>query len=222
MDVLRNRSTMNYGEDIPLDRTLLVDWCISQLEKWGSSVGMEAFRDDGREDRVVVVLGGKVLVVDIDFTVDRTDRRLPRLDVVAVKTSYAIPNSISESSTDGVYTVESLLADSIRAFCNEVQKDEALRRPREAARLGRSVTDHFRDLMILDSYAQSRECGGIRWFTDVQEVVLETEKLAVAESKAIASYVLRQCGHYFVLSDAIALASWTDHSLNHSRHLIYS
>ena len=189
IELLRKRPSTDYGEDIPLDRAILVDWCISQLQNSGSSVGMETFRDDGREDRQIVVLGGKVLVVDIEFTVDRTDHHLPRLDVVTVKTSYAIPNGISNSSSDNINSVERLLADSIQAFFNEAQKDEALRRPQEAARLGRSVRDHCRYLMTLDSFAQRKEDGGIRWFADVHQLGIAAENMAKAEAISVASYV---------------------------------
>ena len=191
VEMLRKRSATSYGEDIPLDRTVMVDWCISRVKAWGASVGMETFRDDEREGRMVVVLGGKVLVVDVDFAIDRADPLIPRIDVVGVKTSYAIPNGASSSITDSPTSLEVLLADSIQAFCIEVQKHEELRQPREAARLGKVVVDHLSYLMTLDKFALRKEDGGIRWFADVHQVGLTSEKLAKAEAQSVASCVFQ-------------------------------
>ena len=61
MDILRERLGIVYGEDIPLERTALVDWCISRFEAWGTSAGMEAFREEERNGHVTLILGGKVI-----------------------------------------------------------------------------------------------------------------------------------------------------------------
>jgi hypothetical protein len=180
---------MSYGEDIPLDRTLIVDWCVSRVKTWGASVGMETFGDDGQEARMTVVLGGKVLVVDVDFAVDRSDPLAPSIEVVGVKTSYAVSNGLSSSTIESSFTLEALLADSIQAFCTEVQKDEALRQPQEVVRFGKVVVNHLSYLMTLDKFASKKDDGGIRWFDDALQLSSTAETLAKSEAQFAASCV---------------------------------
>ena len=99
LETLRKRSGITYGEDIPLDRATIVDWALSPLEAWGASAGMEAFKEEERNGRMTVMLGGKVLVIDVDLAIDRTDPEKPTVSVAAVKTSYAIPNVATSSTT---------------------------------------------------------------------------------------------------------------------------
>ncbi|TFY58921.1 hypothetical protein EVJ58_g6110 [Rhodofomes roseus] len=124
LDALRKRAGITYGEDVPLDRASVVDWCVSRLEAWGTSAGMETFREEEREGRVTVVLGGKVLVIDIDLAVDRADPERPAVSVANVKTSYAIPNVATSSTTQGSASLDGFLADRVRAFLKELALDE--------------------------------------------------------------------------------------------------
>lgn len=170
----------------------MVDWCVSRLETWGKSVGMETFKDDSREGGggISVVLGGKVLVVDVDFSVDETNLPESKITVSSVKTSYAISNSGSGSSnTGGSISLDAFLKESIQNFCSEVRKPEAYRNLEEAARLGTVILDQLRYLVMLDQLAARKEDNGLKWFTDVDQLCPILEGFAKSEAEIIASYV---------------------------------
>ncbi|TFK75347.1 hypothetical protein BDN72DRAFT_513121 [Pluteus cervinus] len=175
------RPSVIFGEDIPLKPTLMVDWCISRLEAWGTSLGMETFKDDGRQGSVTLVLGGKVLVIDVDLSIDKSNPSFPRLRVASVKTSYA-----NAQSTTGSFALDAFLSESIEAFCTEVQKAEESRDPEKAARLGAAVKDYLKYLVLLDGLATRQQDGGTRWFMDIEELYPTLQKLARDESEAIA------------------------------------
>ncbi|KAI0637430.1 hypothetical protein C8Q77DRAFT_1155267 [Trametes polyzona] len=183
---LRKRVGITYGEDIPLDRVELPEWFLERLREWGMSAGMEAFNEPERDGHSTAVLGGKVLVVDIDFLVNRSDPERPLVDVAACKTQYAIPNSTATSSTGNSTSLDGFLADAIRAFLGEVQKEDAKRDSVEAARLGDLLADHFSYLMKLDHLALSEGDGGLRWFTFIDRMSLEVEKLANSEAEVLS------------------------------------
>ena len=132
-----------------------------------------------------VVLGGKILVLDIDFSVDGHS-----IDVKTVKSSYAVPangsvNTLGSSSLDG------LLAKSIRTFLVSVQQNPSSsgQQALEAERLGRVVKGHLEYLMMLDGLAALKEAegGGIRWFCDGDVLSGRLVGFAKAEAGAIAS-----------------------------------
>ncbi|KAI0373267.1 hypothetical protein BV20DRAFT_938026 [Pilatotrama ljubarskyi] len=182
---LRKRAGITFGEDIPLERIHLPEWFLKRLLEWGSSAGMEAFNDPEQDGHSSVVLGGKVLVIDLDFVVDRKNSERPDVNVAACKTAYAIRNSTSTSSTGNSISLDGFLADAIRAFLREVQKDDTERDSVEAARLGHLLSEHFVYLMKLDHLAQSEGEGGLRWFTFIDRMSLEVEKLAGSEADAL-------------------------------------
>jgi hypothetical protein len=175
-----------------------MDWVVSRLESWGTSVGMETFKDNlMRDGDWTVVLGGKVLVLDIDFSFDRAlDPNKPRIGVERLKTSYAAPNNITDGSitanTEGSSLLNALLAGGIRAFLEEVQKDPEAQDAVEAERLGKIVVSHLKYLMVLDKLATRKEQdgGGIRWFVDADELGARVEKFAGSEADAIVTYVV--------------------------------
>ncbi|KAF9472140.1 hypothetical protein BDN70DRAFT_503976 [Pholiota conissans] len=189
IDVLSKRTGVSYGEDVPLLATSVPEWCIDQLKNWGTSVGMETFK----EGSSTVVLGGKSLVIDVDFTISHENPLKPMLKVANVKTANALlPNSNSHttntnsgSSTSAL--LDAFLKDGIEKYCNEMQKDENTRDPQYAARLRRDVLDHLRYLVLLDGLASRKDDGGIRWFTDIDELWPVLNGLAKMESKVVAS-----------------------------------
>lgn len=159
-------------------------------------MGMETFKEDlEREGRMTFVLGGKVLVLDIDLSVDRTlHPGSPRIDVKSLKTSYAIPNGAGGSgsataNTEGSASLDVFLATSIGAFLHEVQKDTDLLDAMHAERLGNAVAEQLEYLMMLDKVAaiKEEEGGGIRWFVDIDELGAKAEKFASREADVIAS-----------------------------------
>jgi hypothetical protein len=137
-----------------------------------------------------IVLGGKVLVLDIYFS-----NKL-RIDIEKLKTSYAIPgNSLdgttsNTGNTEGSASLDVLLTGSIRAFLREIQKDPEVLDALEAERLGKVVVDHLGYLMVLDKLAARKDekNGGMRWFVDADELAVEVTKFAGSEADAVATY----------------------------------
>ena len=189
LETLRKRAGITYGEDIPLDRATIVDWAVSRLESWGSSAGMEAFKEEERNGHMTVVLGGKVLVIDIELAIDRADPTKPGVSVATVKTSYAIPNVATSSTTQGSASLDGFLADRVRAFLVEVQKEPREQDSVEAARLGALCSESLKYLMRLDQLALEEGEGGLRWFSDIDALAQDSERFAVSECQAITSYV---------------------------------
>lgn len=157
---------------------------------------METFKEDHeREGRMTFVLGGKVLVIDIELSVDRTTlSKIPRVTLNSLKTSYAVPNGTSAngsatSNTEGSASLDALLTSSVKSFLDEVQKETDLLDTIEAERLGQDVANQMRYLMMLDTVAADKdeEGGGMRWFVDVDELGSSSEKFARKEADTIAS-----------------------------------
>ena len=186
VDVLRKRVGIIYGENIPLERTTLVDWFLSRLEGWGTSSGMEAFRDES-DGRLTMMLGGKVIVVDINLAVDRSDAEAPKINLISVKTSYAVPNGAGGApTTAGSISLDGFLADSLRAFLTEIQKDEELQDPEEASRISSRIADDFKYLMDLDQLALREGDQGLRWFNSMDMLAAQAESVASKEAKSVA------------------------------------
>jgi hypothetical protein len=191
VDALRSWPSSRYGEDVPLNPISIVDWCVSRLETWGTSVGMETFVDNGRGGGITVVLGGKVLVVDVDLSVDKMDALQPNVKVSNVKTSYAISNTSGSTSGAGNSTsLDALLHGTIERFYVEVQKAEGIRNSEDAARFGANILEQLRYLVMLDRLAAGKEDGGLRWFADVDQLCPILEGFAKSEADVVASYVL--------------------------------
>ncbi|KAJ7039222.1 hypothetical protein C8F04DRAFT_1087546 [Mycena alexandri] len=186
IDTLRKRSGINYGEDIPMDPKAILGWCIERLEWWAKSAGMEAYKEDGRE--AAMLLAGTVLVVEVEFSLNREDPLNPKLDVASVKTSYAIPNSDSgiTSNTDGSISLDAFLAGTIQNFCTELKKSEETRDPQEVARLGVVILDQLKYLVVLDRLAAHKDDGGVRWFVDVDQLCSILENFSKSEAEVVA------------------------------------
>jgi hypothetical protein len=152
---------------------------------------METFKDEDDGGKMIMVLGGKVLVVDLIFSINREDAANPKVDVTSVKTSYAISSGLTAPAPEASNSLDNFLADGIRGFCIEAQKNEAIREPRKVARLGKLIVEHLSYLMMLDKLATRIEGGGIRWFVDVDQfqVRLSIERLAASEAEVVASCV---------------------------------
>lgn len=193
MDILRKRLSIIYGEDIPLDRTALIDWCISRFEAWGASAAMEAFREEEKEGHITLILGGKVIVIDINLAVDRSDPLNPRISVTGVKTTYAVPNGSAGSVTAGSTSLDGFLANTLGEFLAEVQKEDELQDPEGAHKTGSRIADGLKYLMMLDKLAEDEGDQGLRWFNNVDLLALEVERFASEEAAAIAKYVTLLC-----------------------------
>jgi hypothetical protein len=164
-----------------------VGWCIERLESWAKSAGMETYKEDGRE--AGMLLAGTVLVMEVEFSVNREEPLNPKLDVASVKTSYAIPNSDSgvTSNTDGSISLDAFLAGTIQNFCTELKKSEEVRDPRQVAKLGVAVLEQLRYLVMLDRLAARKDDGGVRWFVDIDQLCSILENFSKSEAEAVAS-----------------------------------
>ncbi|KAI0342145.1 hypothetical protein BDW22DRAFT_1407766 [Trametopsis cervina] len=182
---LRKRMDVSYGEDIPLETDALSDWCTARFETWGKLAGMEAFKEEQRDGRITIMLGGKVIVIDMEFTVERLNASLPLLKVTNVKTSFAVPNGTSAPTSSGSTSLDGLLIRSLTEFLAEVQKDPDVRDPEEAARIGERISDCLKYLMKLDLLALHEGDGGLRWFNSCDLLSLTLENYASLESSAI-------------------------------------
>ena len=67
-------------------------------EHGGTSVEMKNFID-GYEDGVTVFLGGKVLVIDVDFAIELDEQLSRRLKVANIKSSNALVSGNSHPIT---------------------------------------------------------------------------------------------------------------------------
>lgn len=148
---------------------------------------METYKEDGRE--AGMLLAGTVLVMEVEFSVNREEPLNPKLDVASVKTSYAIPNSDSgvTSNTDGSISLDAFLARTIQNFCTELKKSEEVRDPRQVAKLGVAVLEQLRYLVMLDRLAARKDDGGVRWFVDIDQLCSILENFSKSEAEAVAS-----------------------------------
>lgn len=150
---------------------------------------MESFKDDGRGGNVTVMLGGKVLVVDVDFSISRENPARPRARVASVKTSYAASDDVSgtSSNTKGSISLDTFLAESIQNYCDEVQKLEHERDAVRAAKLALNVLQQLRYLVMLDRLAEKKDGARIAWFVDTDELCPKVEAFAKLEAEVVAS-----------------------------------
>lgn len=179
-----------YSEDIPLDPAAVANFCISRLEAWGVKAGiMESFKDDTRAGSATVTFGGKVLVVDVVFSISNENPSRPRARVASVKTSYATSDDASgtSSNTKGSISLDAFLAESIQEYCDEVQKPEDERDAIRAAKLASHVLRQLRYLVMLDRLAEQKEGARSAWFVDTDELCPKVEIFAKSEAEVVAS-----------------------------------
>ncbi|THH20790.1 hypothetical protein EW146_g649 [Bondarzewia mesenterica] len=192
--VLRERAP--YGEDVPLEKGLIADWCIERISQWGAEVGMEAFPEADTSGRRTLVLGGKVLVLDVEFALQ------PFVDIVGVRTSYAVPNGAPGGTAKGSVSLDGFLTDVLSAWVREVQRLAQKQVNATAgieagtgvngvdattAALGKEVLKSFGYLMRLDQLASIEGDPGIRWFSDIDALGASLEGFAKVEAQAVAS-----------------------------------
>ncbi|KXN90176.1 hypothetical protein AN958_04666 [Leucoagaricus sp. SymC.cos] len=189
VDAFQNRAGTIYSEDIPLDPASVASFCISRLEAWGVKAGMESFKDDGRGGNVTVMLGGKVLVVDVDFSISKENLSRPRARVANVKTSYATSDDASgnSSNTKGSISLDAFLAESVQKYCDEVQRPEEERDAIRAARLAMNVQKQLHYLVMLDRLAEKKDGARAAWFVDTDELCPKVEAFAKSEAEVVAS-----------------------------------
>lgn len=169
-----------------MDQVDVVDWCVSQLEECGKKAGMETFKEAESYGKIPLILGGKVLVVDIELAVDRSDEEHPTLSVIALKTSYASP--VSGATTEGSASMNGFLMDYIREFIVEAHKPLGEQDTKKAGKLIKGFLAYMQYLMKLDGMATQEGDSGLRWFNNIDELALTAEGRAKTESRSIARW----------------------------------
>ncbi|TFK53452.1 hypothetical protein OE88DRAFT_1626688 [Heliocybe sulcata] len=183
----KSHSKASYVEDIPLDRPQIPTYCLSRLETWGTSAGMECFREEEKEGKILLVMGGKVLVVDVEVSLDRTFPEDPVMRLSNVKTSYAVPSaSAGASNAVGSTTLDVFLTEIIKRFLDEAQKPEEKQDCAETARLGKAVASSLQYLMSLDALAAMEGDSGLRWFGEVDRLASTVNGLTKSEAIAVS------------------------------------
>ncbi|KAF7321439.1 hypothetical protein MKEN_00664400 [Mycena kentingensis (nom. inval.)] len=187
-NTLRSRSGTNseYGEDIPLEPQAIAEWCIGRLQFWATSVGLEAYREDGA--KAGLLLAGLVFAMDVEFSVDTLDSAHPKINVATVKTAYS-------GSSDTSPALDTFMARTIQSFCDELNKTPDVRDSKRVARLGSRVIEQLRYLRMLDPLAKAEsppeqvdgENTGVRWFTDMDKLYPVLEEFSRAEAAVVAS-----------------------------------
>lgn len=175
-------SLTRFGEDIPRDQTILPGWCISRIESYGAAAGLQQFKDEDASGKILLVLAGQVMVLDIVF------QKGDKLEAVSVSTSYATQGDPASVSP----LLDSLMLQLVRSFLAVTLHEDA--DPWKAARLGEVISAQFRDLFLLDSLAsQQTNGGGSMWFTHTKTVDEIASELAKTEAQAVSSCVSMFC-----------------------------
>ena len=169
-----------------MDKADVVDWSVSQLEECGKMARMEVFKEVGADGKITLIFGDKVLVVDIEFSVDRSDETHPKLSVIALKTSYASP--VNGATTKGSASMNGFLMDYIREFIAEAHKPLGEQGTKKAGKLIRGFLAHMQYLMKLDGIATQEGDGGLRWLNDIDALALTADGRAKTEAQSIAKY----------------------------------
>lgn len=175
-----------YEEPIPLDRQYIPEWCMSRIETWGTKVGMESFTEDKKDGRVTMVLGGKVLVIDVELTIHRTP--IPRIELASMKTSHALPsgtsgvNALAERSA----SLDEMLYLTWRKYLEVVQRNDP-ESATQAAHVVRDIHSQLTYLMKLDELASQEGDKGIRWFSDVGLMCSVAERILKTEASVVNS-----------------------------------
>lgn len=155
---------------------------------------MEAFPEAESNGRRTIILGGKVLVLDVDFIMH------PTVDVAAVKTSYAVPSSGTSGSASA--SLSGYLEDVLREWLRSVQSEVVT--GIKTARLGRKVLESLTYLMKLDRLAEKEGDKGIQWFSDQDALGQKLEGFARTEAQVVAQYVLAASfSSWFLISSSI-------------------
>jgi hypothetical protein len=118
-----------------------------------------------------------------------------------VKTSYALTQQQQQlqqqrglngekANAMGSLTLDDFLSRTIQAFLTEAQRENDVRDPRKASRLGKDILVQLQYLVMVDQLAERPSAdGGLKWFIGLDEVYPPLEEFAKKEAGVIASYV---------------------------------
>lgn len=146
-------------------------------------MGMHCFRDDSKQN--AVTFAGNVLVIDVEFAIEQANAEKPLLKVAEIKTSHAL-DAGNSTNTSLSTQLDVFLAESLRSYCDEMQKQEEVRDSQRAATLRRRLIEYLRYLVLLDGLASKKDDGSIKWFTDLDELSPILVDVARSEAQSIA------------------------------------
>lgn len=140
---------------------------------------MQVFKE-AHENRETVVLGGKLLVIDIDFAI-----AVPYMEVITLKTSWAVANSHSSvpATTEGSPLLDAFLKRCIDAYLEEIQGRQE---PLEVERRGRVVSEQLTYLMMLDKLAAEEGGAGVKRLKEMERIAGIAEEVAKGEITGVA------------------------------------
>lgn len=161
---------------------------------------METFTEEKKEEgKTVIVLGGKVLVIDVELAVVNGT-----LKVATIKTSHALPSGASSNAhAERSDSLDESLCRSWNAYLEEVQRED-VSSTLKAGQISRVVQKQLAYLMKLDALMVREGDKGIRWFSDVGLMSAVVEKIVKSESDAVLSCV---ASHTLPLRDLTSVPS---------------
>lgn len=148
---------------------------------------MEIFRDEeDKSGKMTIMLGGKVLVVDVDLHIQRR-AQASHVTVSNIKTSHALPsgssgNALAERSA----SLDAFMLRTWNSYLEEVQKNDVESSMR-AAHIGRDIRSHLSYLMKLDALASQEGDQGIRWFNDTGLMSVVAEQISKTEVDCLSA-----------------------------------
>lgn len=152
-------------------------------------MGMEIFKDEEKKGHITIMLGGKVLVLEIDLAVQKNTPTLSdsQITVVGVKTSHALPSGTSSGNTlaERSASLDEHISRTWNRYLQEVQGNDVENSMR-AAYFARDILAQLSYLMKLDSLAVQEGDLGIRWFNDIGMMSSIAEQVAKVESESVA------------------------------------
>lgn len=80
-----------YSADVPMDQTDVADQRVSRPDECGKKARMGTFKEADTNGKITPILGDKVLVEDIESTVDHNGEAHPNPFVIVLKASHTPP-----------------------------------------------------------------------------------------------------------------------------------
>ena len=150
---------------------------------------MEFFKEEeDKSGKMTIMLGGKVLVIDIDLAIQRNaaSSRAHQISVTNVKTSHALPtgnsgNALAERST----SLDAHILRTWNSYLEEVQRND-VDSSMHAAQISRDIDSHLSSLMKLDALASREGDQGIRWFNETGLLSVVTDRVSKTEADSLS------------------------------------
>ena len=147
---------------------------------------MEMFKEDEKNGRMTLMLGGKILVIEVELNVRRITLE-QRISVSNVKTSHALPSGGSENAlAERSASLDAFILQTWNSYLEEVQSHNTENSMR-ASLLARDIQENLEYLMKLDSLAVMEGNQGIRWFNDLGLMTTITENITRTEANSLVT-----------------------------------